>query len=146
MNPEILFILFFTFLLVFLLVPVGGYTTYRDRYGHKRVEPDSGGGDEEIGMGLTMLFFFLVLFPLMLAGNAWIVPYGPVFMGITWVPILVLGLFLALILTAITPRRPRRKPGDSPADVEAKASAGMFGISFFLLLILATAVFWVSIS
>lgn len=145
MLPEILFILFFTFLLVFLLVPVGGYTTYRDRYGRRRVEPEPEGGEEEIGIGLTMLFFFLVLFPLMLAGNAWIIPYGPVFMGVTWVPILLLGLFLALLLMAVTPRRPRRNPGSTPDNLEAKQSAGLFGISFFLLLILAMTLFVISI-
>ena len=145
MIPELLFILFFTFLLVFLLVPVGGYYTYRDRYGRKRVAPESEGGGEEIGMGLTMLFFFLVLFPMLLAGNRWVVPYGPVFMGVTWIPILLLGLFLALMLAAVTPRRPRGKSTATSDDEIAKRSSPLFGISFFLLMILAVALFFAGV-
>lgn len=141
MIPEIFFIFLFSLLLVFLLVPVGGYYTDRDRHGRKRVAPEPEEGDEEIGMGITMLFFFLVLFPMLLAGSAWIVPYGPVYMGITWVPILLLGLFLALMVAAVSPRRPRRRSKLTPEEEEVPYTAGLFGVSFFLLLVLAVALF-----
>lgn len=137
MVPEILFIFLYSLLLVFLIVPTGGYTLYRDRYGRKRVKSESQTTEEEIGMGVTMLFFFLVLFPLLLAGQRWVTPVGPLFMGIAWAPILLMGVLFSLLIAAVAPRRPRKPRALPPEEEENLKAAPVFGITFFLFLILA---------
>lgn len=144
MIIEILFIFFFTWLLVGLLVPVGRYRTHHSRSkapqtaardGDELSEPEAEGA----GVGLTMFFFFILLFPLILAGNYWVTPYGPTFMEISWVPIVVMGILLTLLIAAISPRHPREASlpvRDNETPVEAGAAA-IFGFSFFLLLFIS---------
>lgn len=140
---ELFFIFLFTLLLVTLLVPVGGYRTYRDRFSERPVsvadEPDD--IDAGVGVGVTMLFFFFIFFPLILAGSAWIGPRGPIFMGVSWGPIVAIGIILALMFAAILPRHPRtdRHP-DSTEEVAQKAALGIFSVFFFLFLIFAFSV------
>lgn len=138
MIPQILFILFLTLILVALLVPVGRYRRYNPQ-AYRRDIPasDEEPEPEDIGIGLTMLFFFFLLFPLLLAGSFWVGPHGPVFMGIPWVPIVVLGILLALLIAALSPREPKRGPQRTtiPEDpVVATGVAAFFGLMYFLLL------------
>lgn len=122
MIAEIAFILILTLLFVALLVPVGGYRT---RFSHYR------GEGRAAGVSVALLFYFLILFPLIWAISAWVGPVGPMLWGIYWMPILLIGLALTLLIAAVTPRPPR---GGTDADV-GDAAAG-FGVFFFLLLIL----------
>lgn len=140
---ELLFIFLFTLLLVYLLVPVGRFTTYRTRlYGRRaRVTEEEDEPHPEVGVGMTMLFFFLILFPLILAGSFWVTPFGPLVWGIAWVPIVAIGLILALLIAAVSPRgrrhvsvRPAR-PGEEAEEEEE--GAALFGVFFFLLLVVA---------
>lgn len=140
---ELLFIFLFTLLLVSLLVPIGGYHTYRDRFSGRRVsvseEPD--GVEAGAGAGMAMLFIFFILFPLILAGNAWIGPRGPMFMGVSWLPIVAIGIILALLLAAILPRHPKVNPAKTSDEVAKETTAGLFGGFFFLLLFVTLAAF-----
>lgn len=45
--------------------------------------------------------FFLVLLLIIWAASLWVHPIGPVFWGIAWIPLLVVGLVFALLLAAI---------------------------------------------
>lgn len=140
MIAEILFIFLFSLILVALLVPVGRYGTCRTRVHGRRVPVKEQSGEEFIGVGLTMLFFFFLIFPLILAANAWITPYGPVYMGVSWVPIIFIGLTLALLLAAVSPRRSKVTPvklDDSPEEEVQQGALAVFGLMFFFLLILA---------
>lgn len=140
MIAEILFIFLFSLILVSLLVPVGRYGTYRTRVYGRRVPVKEQSGGAFIGVGLTMLFFFFLIFPLILAVNSWITPYGPVYMGVSWVPIIFTGLALALLLAAVSPRRPKVTPiklDDSPEEEVQQGALAVFGLMFFFLLILA---------
>lgn len=56
-----------------------------------------------------LLYFFLILFLATWAGGLWIGPYGPLLLGVPWVTFLLVGVLLALLLTALIPPR-RRKP------------------------------------
>lgn len=150
MQAEWLLIFLFSILLVGLLVSVGGYRPRRSRRGLP-VDPDlekETRATEDVGIGLAMLFFFLILFPLLLAGNAWLTPYGPVLMGVSWLPLVFFGLLLTLLIAAIAPREPGRRRGskkDSGVDeveVEERAAPTVFGTVFFILLILAVAAFF----
>jgi len=143
MILEIVFVFIFTFILVALLVPLGRYRsyhseTYRRQIGTREEEAAS----EGIGIGLTMLFFFFLLFPLILAGNLWIGPYGPVFMEVSWLQILIIGLLLALLIAALSPREPRPGTADAtdPEDAVSTGVAALFGIMFYILLFAAIGV------
>jgi len=142
MILEFLFVFFFSLLLVTLLVPIGRRRTYRTRFMGRRVEVTEPGipavdKDQPVGTGLTMLFFFLLIFPLLLLGNAWITPYGPSFMGVSYVPVVVLGFLITLLLAAVLPK-------DNPVNQENESNVdygiiGFFGIFFFLFLFIAIA-------
>ena len=130
---ELIFIIILTVILVGLLVPVGGYTTRH----------------EEMSAGATMVFFFLVLFPIIWAASAWATPYGPAWMGVYWAPILVFGLLFALLIAALSPRRRpgvQREPvaASREAREEAETTAGLFGGIFFIFLIAAVVIAIVS--
>ena len=152
MLPEIIFIFLFTLILVALLVPVGRYGSFRTRFRGKRVpvreeteldQPET----QEVSIGMTMVFFFLILFPLILAGNYWVTPYGPTFMEISWVPVVAIGILLALLIAAVSPRRPRPTSIDATETEEdvAAGAAALFGFSFFVLLLLSLAVIIVAL-
>lgn len=53
-------------------------------------------------------FFFLMLFLITLAGGLWIMPFGPHFHGVFWVPIMVIGIIAGLFLYQSAPRRSPR--------------------------------------
>ncbi|MFP4353268.1 MAG: hypothetical protein ACLFRP_09300 [Puniceicoccaceae bacterium] len=139
---DILFILIFTLILVALLVPVGGYRTYRDRFDGRRFPAEEEPADPAdvgvgAGVGLTMLFFFLILFPLILAGSVWVGPRGPLFMGVSWLPIVAIGVILVLLLAAVLPRESRTGRTRGEEEDLRRTAAGIFGLFFFLLLIVA---------
>ncbi|MBD3182452.1 hypothetical protein GF312_09185 [Candidatus Poribacteria bacterium] len=48
--------------------------------------------------------FFLIIFLGVWAASLWIVPVGPNIMGIYWVPVLLTGLILGLLMIAATPQ------------------------------------------
>lgn len=144
MIAEIIFIFFLTLILVSLLVPVGRYRRYNPQAYRRDIrtsdeEPEA----EDVGIGLTMLFFFFLLFPLIIAGSFWIGPHGPAFMGISWMPIIVLGVLLALLIAALSPREPKTGRQSTTAPEEPVVGAGVatvFGLMYFLLLFLIVVV------
>jgi len=148
MIPEIIFVFILTFILVALLVPLGRYRTYHsEAYRRRMGDPEQEAASEGIGVGLTMLFFFFLLFPLILAGNLWIGPYGPVFMDVSWLQILIIGILLALLIAALSPREP--KPGTAevtdPEEPVATGVAALFGLMFYILFFAAIAVIIVAL-
>lgn len=56
------------------------------------------------GIGL----FFLILFLVMWAGGLWLNPVAPYVWGVSWVPILFIGLIAALLLS-VTERNPKKE-------------------------------------
>lgn len=143
MITEIVFIFIFTLILIGLLVPVGRYRSYHSiAYRNRVAARDEEPAPEGVGIGLTMLFFFFILFPLILAGSFWIGPYGPMFMEISWVPIVVLGILLALLVAALSPRE-RGPVTSSATEPEERVAAGLsalFGVAFFFLFFAAVAI------
>ena len=82
-------------------------------------------------------FFFLILFMAVWAGGVWVEPVGPAVGGVFWVPSLVIGLIIALILLAVLPSRPvqRRAEAVEAEEVEASPAVVAFGIFFWVLLL-----------
>lgn len=109
--------------------------------------PGDEAADEALGGGA--LFFFLILFLATWAGGAWLAPVGAAWSA-SWLPFLVVGFLVALVLAAVVPtrderwrwRRPRRDGGAVGAaaiaaerDREAAELAAGFGVFFWALLL-----------
>lgn len=50
--------------------------------------------------------FFLVIFLITLAGGLWLRPFGPLGLGVYWLPFIVVGIAGSLLLFLAAPRRP----------------------------------------
>lgn len=88
-------------------------------------------------VGASFLFLFLILLLAMWAGGVWFVPWGPVFYGTPWLELLLIGLFVSLLILAVTAsaRRPRAPSALEAQAQEESTEATMFGSFFWLLLI-----------
>lgn len=69
----------------------------------------------------SFFWFFMVIFLFAWGGESWITPLGPTAWGVAWIPIVFLGIFMALLLTASTPRSSRSRTRST--DVPHSASA-----------------------
>jgi hypothetical protein len=105
----------------------------------------------------SFFWFFLVIFLFSWGGGSWVTPFGPTGWGVSWLPFLCMGIFMALLLTAATPQtRRRRRRGEvhvvSTADIkdralEMKNVEATFDVFFWMLLIVlaafvVTSYFW----
>jgi hypothetical protein len=95
-----------------------------------------------------LLFFFLVIFLASWAGQLWI-PRGPVLFGVAWVPLVFIGVLVAILLLAAGSSAIDRAPVNPPAEKIAQEDASILAIGFFfwlliLILIIAITVgYWV---
>lgn len=85
--------------------------------------------------------FFTILFLVVFATEAWIGPIGPNFKEIYWLPPLVVGLAVALLLAAATPTGPRRpgiegEPIPNPQPGFVLSSFFWFLIVFLVVLVM----------
>lgn len=95
----------------------------------------------------AVLFVFPVLFFAFWAANLWIAPIGPVYWGVAFFPVLIVGLVLILLIAAAAPPRPRStlivETPESPKTDAADAALGFFFWLVLLLLIGAIVVaYW----
>lgn len=89
------------------------------------------------------IFFFIMVFPLIWAGGAWLTPVGPVFGGVAWLGFALVSLFLLLLILAAVPAQARRRREDivpEHATEETLAGTALFFGLFFWLLLVAAAV------
>lgn len=86
----------------------------------------------------AFFFLFLLLWLGIWAGGAWITPVGPVIWGVSWLPFLFIALIILLLVAAIAP--PRRKQVETRAPETSARAAGVFGLAFWILVILLMAV------
>lgn len=79
------------------------------------------------GYWSSALYLFALLFVANWAGGVWLSPFGPVAWGSYWVPFVITGLVVAVLLLFIVPnRRPR---STEEAQTQAAVQAGAPGIS-----------------
>ncbi len=89
----------------------------------------------------NVLTFVLIIFLGILAANLWVVPSGPVVWGVSWVPLLIFGILLALLLMATEPFKKSRDIKYAKEDeYKADSAARVSGIFWIILLILVIAV------
>jgi hypothetical protein len=104
--------------------------------------------------------FFIILFLVIWAGAIWTVPAGPQYAGVSWLPLLLIGLIMALILAAALPSSGRKsprlrhtrdshleevplrrdKPGPLVSTDESTTSAGISAFFWILLVVLVLVV------
>jgi hypothetical protein len=87
-------------------------------HGFRRVGPFGG-----------VLWFFLIVLFASWAGGVWVRPVGPMLWGVYWVPFLVVGLMVALLLAASSPPRPPGKPSKTIDEEKRKREAEVLGVS-----------------
>lgn len=100
-------------------------------------------GLRRTGPWSNVLAFFAVVFLAAWAGGLWISPAGPVFMGIYWLPIVLIPFLVGLLLAAVPPQPPRHVETISEAEEQAqqhRAAVRVFDAFFWMLLVGFTAV------
>ncbi len=86
----------------------------------------------------NVLAFFVVVFLAAWAGSLWISPGGPLFLGVYWLPVVLVALLFALLLAAVPPQRPPHVKTISESREEAqqeRAVERVFDVFFWALLL-----------
>ena len=76
-------------------------------------------------------YVFLILFLATWVGQLWIAPFGPMAMGIAWLPLIFMGLVFVLLILALS----KVKPGSSKRSNEEEDAPLIVAGFFFWLLI-----------
>lgn len=84
---------------------------------------------------IPLLVFFTILFLVVLAGQLWITPFGPVWWGVAWLPLFFIGLIFAFILMAATPFPTSGRKSVKEEIREEEATGIAIGLFTWLLLI-----------
>jgi len=91
----------------------------------------------------SMLWFFLIVLLATWAGGVWLTPVGPSIRGFYWMPFLMVGLIVVLLLVAATfPTRERptiELIDEKERRAKRRAAGTALGIAFWVLLILLLA-------
>jgi len=83
----------------------------------------------------AMWLVFVTIFLASWAGYLWINPFGPLVLGVSVAPILVVGLIFAFILAAVTIPAPR-KTTQSDTTAESSESVVAIGLFFWIVLVI----------
>lgn len=96
--------------------------------------------------------FLLILFLGIWGASLWFAPIGPLWYGVAWVDLFIIGLLLALLLAAAGEAGSRYQdyPKDKEVDIvaESKREAGaiaLFGIFFWLFMAVLLAIIIIGI-
>lgn len=89
------------------------------------------------GPWASFVVLFIVIFLAAWAGGVWIRPVGPALFGIYWLPFLIVGLILALLMAAAAgSSRPPRTRMEAIRQAEEKAEAERAFDAFFWVFII----------
>lgn len=87
----------------------------------------------------NFVIFFLIIVLTVCAAALWVGPVGPAFYGIYWLPLIVVGLFVAILLASMRPP-PRRRPQTITQAYEEEARnrqvKQVLDVSFWILIAL----------
>jgi hypothetical protein len=95
----------------------------------------------------SLLWFFIVVSLFAWVAGVWLRPYGPVWFGVGWIPIIFVGFLVAFLLTAVSPRDPPffyKSKKESVAAENQKADLDVFFwiLIFCLAMLAASHFFW----
>jgi hypothetical protein len=90
------------------------------------------------------LFFLVMLFLTVWVGSLWIEPIGPELYGIPWLAMLVIGLLVTLIITAVTAPAPEDLPAPDQEGIAPPSTVGwgcglLFWMTITILMMAAVA-------
>ena len=83
----------------------------------------------------SLLWFFLVVSLFAWAGGVWLVPFGPMFWGIGWLPIIFMGFLVSLLLTAASPRTPRWRRASKKEVTSEAGTRAVVDVIFWVVII-----------
>jgi len=95
-----------------------------------------GGGVRRLPFGRILIGMFVVLFLVTWAGGAWLSPSPVGVVGGYLLPFIVVGLMIALLMTALIPGHPPRTRGEALRRDDAKREVASFVNLFFWLLVI----------
>ena len=85
----------------------------------------------------SFLWFFIVVSIFAWAGGVWLVPFGPTWWGIGWLPIILMAFFVSLLLASASPRTRRwRRAAQEKANADAGSRVVVDTIFWVLLICL----------
>lgn len=96
-----------------------------------------------------LLFFFIVIFLASWASQFWINPFGPMLLGVAWVPLLFVSVLIAVLLLAMGASAIDSAPVNPPKEKTTYGANSLRSIGFFfwvLVLILISAIvigYWI---
>jgi len=82
--------------------------------------------------------FFVVIFLGIWAASRWVEPFGPTYMGTAWMPLLLIGLLVGLLLASSVPvkgyhqKKREAEEAETPPSTD-KLSLAAFGMFFWIL-------------
>jgi hypothetical protein len=94
-----------------------------------------GYGFKNRGPWNNLWLFFMVLFLGIWASSYWLMPVGPFFWGINWVPLFFAGLLFALLLASAVPPATAKEERKIKAKADTKPGEVAIG-GFFILLVI----------
>jgi hypothetical protein len=91
---------------------------------------------------MPLVIVFFILFLAGIATQSWIAPFGPVYFGIAWAPLLFIVLLITLLLAAPSPYARDITSASKPVtDNETTAAATISVIMWILFVMLLIVVF-----
>jgi len=86
----------------------------------------------------SLIWFFIIVSLFAWTAGVWLRPYGPLYYGVSWIPIIFVGFLVAFLLTSVSPRKPHPPvPVDLKAETisaeERKTAVGAF---FWILIMI----------
>lgn len=85
---------------------------------------------------MPLVILFLVLFAAGVAAQFWIVPFGPVILGVAWFRILFIILIFALLFSASPPHRRTKVAEEDTGSVVTAVFVWLILIILFIAIIL----------
>lgn len=85
------------------------------------------------GLWMVVVLIFLAT----LSGQLWIRPFGPVYWGVAWAPLIIVALFFFFLIFALLPAAPPRSHDENKAADGALIAMGTFFWVIMVLLIVS---------
>jgi hypothetical protein len=89
---------------------------------------------------IQLTLFFFILFMAGVAGQFWIIPFGPVWQGVSWLPLLFIMLIVTLLFAAPLPGHRHTRVIDKKPDETVTAVVAISVFFWLLLFVLLIAV------
>jgi hypothetical protein len=81
-----------------------------------------------------LLSFWIVVVLFAWVAGVWLRPYGPVWFGVGWIPIIFVGLLVAMLLTAVSPRERWNRFSGKKKSVAAENRKADVDVFFWILI------------